>query len=38
MGEEEALAYLKETERALGLPTQDPVRQGVDRLVDNLPA
>ena len=38
MGEEEALAYLKETERALGLPTQDPVRQGVDRLVDNLSA
>ena len=38
MGEEEALVYLKETERALGLPTQDPVRQGVDRLVDNLPA
>ena len=38
MGEEEALAYLKETERTLGLPTQDPVRQGVDRLVDNLPA
>ena len=38
MNEEEALAYLKETERALGLPTQDPVRQGVDRLVDNLPA
>ncbi len=38
MGEEEALTYLKETERALGLPTQDPVRQGVDRLVDNLPS
>ena len=38
MGEEEALDYLKETERALGLPAQDPVRQGVDRLVDNLPS
>ena len=38
MAEEEAIAYLQQTERALGLPTQDPVRQGVDRLVDNLPA
>ena len=38
MSEEEALAYLQQTERDTGLPTQDPVRQGVDRLVDNLPA
>ena len=37
MSEDEAMTYLEETERATGLPTQDPVRQGMARLVDNLP-
>ncbi|MBK0399725.1 DUF1611 domain-containing protein [Limibaculum sp. M0105] len=34
--EPEALAYLEETERRLGLPCVDPFRQGADRLVEAL--
>lgn len=32
----DALAYLSELEAKYGLPAVDPVRQGVDRIVDNL--
>jgi uncharacterized NAD-dependent epimerase/dehydratase family protein len=32
-----AEAYLAEVEELLDLPTVDPVRTGVSRLVDNLP-
>ena len=34
--EEEAEAFLKKTEAEMGLPTVDPVRSGVGRLVDAL--
>ena len=36
MSEDEAVAYLKETEERMGLPTVDPYRHGADRLVDAL--
>jgi len=36
MGEDEALAYLGEVERRMGLPAVDPFRQGAGRLVDAL--
>ncbi len=36
MNSAEAEAYLIEVEQQFGLPTVDPVRTGVDRLVDNL--
>ena len=36
LSEEEALAYLGETEKRMGLPTVDPFRQGADRLVEAL--
>ena len=38
MGEPEALAYLKETEARMGLPTCDPFREGAGRLCDALEA
>ncbi len=38
MGEDEALSYLGETEKRMGLPTVDPFRQGAARLVDALDA
>ncbi len=34
--EEQALEYLRETEKTLGLPCCDPVRTGVSRIVDLL--
>jgi uncharacterized NAD-dependent epimerase/dehydratase family protein len=36
LGDAEAKAYLADVERRLGLPTMDPVRTGVDRIVDLL--
>ena len=36
MNEEKAVAYLKETENRMGLPTVDPYRHGAERLVDAL--
>jgi hypothetical protein len=36
MGEDEALSYLAETEKRMGLPTCDPFRQGAARLADAL--
>ena len=36
MGEDEALSYAEKVEAKMGLPVQDPVRHGVDRLADNL--
>lgn len=36
MGEEEAKAYLAETEARMGLPTVDPFRHGAARLVEAL--
>ena len=38
MTEEEAVAYLGETEKRMGLPAVDPFRHGADRLVDALAA
>jgi uncharacterized NAD-dependent epimerase/dehydratase family protein len=38
MSEEEALAYLADTEARMGLPAVDPFRQGAGRLVDALAA
>ena len=38
MGEDEAMAYLAEVEKRIGLPTVDPFRQGAGRLVDALAA
>lgn len=38
LGEDEAVAYLKEVEDRMGLPTVDPYRHGSDRLVDALVA
>ena len=36
MSEEDAAAYLAETEARMGLPTVDPFRTSADRLVDAL--
>ncbi|MGR3500836.1 N-acetyltransferase DgcN [Pseudaestuariivita sp.] len=36
MGEDEALAYCREVEERMGLPTVDPFRHGAGRLVDAL--
>jgi uncharacterized NAD-dependent epimerase/dehydratase family protein len=36
LGAEEAKGYLAEVEQRLGLPTVDPVRDGVARIVANL--
>ena len=36
LSEDEAVAYLKETEERMGLPAVDPYRHGADRLVDAL--
>jgi uncharacterized NAD-dependent epimerase/dehydratase family protein len=36
LGEAEAHACLEEIERRIGLPTVDPVRTGVGRIVDAL--
>jgi len=36
LGEDEARAYLEETEKRMGLPTVDPYRYGAGRLVDAL--
>lgn len=36
LAEDEALSYLQKVEAETGLPTTDPVRQGVARIVDNL--
>jgi uncharacterized NAD-dependent epimerase/dehydratase family protein len=36
MSEDEALAYLAEAEKRMGLPTVDPYRQGAGRLVEAL--
>ncbi len=38
LGEEEAVAYLKEVEDRMGLPAVDPYRHGAGRLVDALSA
>ncbi|WJY22600.1 DUF1611 domain-containing protein [Fontisubflavum oceani] len=38
MSEDEAMAYLAEVEKRMGLPTVDPFRQGAGRLVDALAA
>ncbi|WP_407493766.1 N-acetyltransferase DgcN [Pseudooceanicola sp. MF1-13] len=38
MSEEDAVAYMKEVEDRMGLPTVDPYRHGSDRLVDALVA
>ena len=38
MGEDEALSYLEQTEKRMGLPAVDPFRQGAGRLVDALDA
>ena len=37
LGEQEADEYLKRTEQALGLVTVDPLRNGVARIIDQLP-
>ena len=36
MGEDEALSYAEKVEARMGIPVQDPVRHGVNRLADNL--
>lgn len=36
MSEDEAIAYMKDVEDRMGLPTVDPYRHGADRLVDAL--
>ncbi|MFS4437060.1 N-acetyltransferase DgcN [Paracoccaceae bacterium GXU_MW_L88] len=36
LGEDEALRYLEETEKRMGLPTVDPFRQGAERLAEAL--
>lgn len=36
MGEDEALKVINETEKSLGLPTCDPVRQGAEKLFDAI--
>ena len=36
MNEEEALKVIEQTERQVGLPTCDPVRQGADKLFDAI--
>lgn len=36
LSEDEAMAYIEKTEKDLGLPTVDPVRTGVGRIVDAL--
>ena len=36
LSEEQALEYLQETEKSLGIPCCDPVRTGVSRIVDVL--
>ena len=36
LGEEEAVAYLAETESRMGLPTVDPFRHGTARIVEGL--
>ncbi|BCS89908.1 N-acetyltransferase DgcN [Pseudodesulfovibrio sediminis] len=36
MSEEEALAYLDDVEKTMGIPTVDPFRQGAGRLVEAL--
>ena len=36
LSEEDAAAFLAETEKELGLPAVDPVRNGVGRIVDSL--
>ncbi|WP_208350899.1 N-acetyltransferase DgcN [Pseudaestuariivita rosea] len=36
MGEDEALTYLEQTEKRIGLPAVDPFRQGAGRLIDAL--
>jgi uncharacterized NAD-dependent epimerase/dehydratase family protein len=38
MGEDEALSYLEATEKRMGLPTCDPLRQGAAKLADALEA
>ena len=38
LGEDEALSYLEQVERRMGLPAADPFRQGAGRLVDALEA
>jgi uncharacterized NAD-dependent epimerase/dehydratase family protein len=38
LGEEEAVAYLAEVEKRMGLPAVDPFRQGAGRLVEALEA
>ncbi len=38
MGEDEALSYLEDLERRMGLPAADPFRQGAGKLVDALAA
>ena len=36
MSEDEALSYMAEVEKRMGLPTIDPFRQGADRLAETL--
>ncbi|MEM7178442.1 MAG: DUF1611 domain-containing protein, partial [Pseudomonadota bacterium] len=36
LSDDDAAAYLGETEKRLGLPCVDPFRHGADRLVDAL--
>ena len=38
LSEDEALAYMAEVEKRMGLPTVDTFRQGAARLVDALAA
>jgi len=38
LSEEDAVAYLSETEKSLGIPAVDPFRHGASRLVDALEA
>ena len=38
LGEEEAVAYLADVEKRMGLPAVDPFRHGAGRLVDALDA
>ena len=38
VGEDEALAYIEETEARMGLPVTDPFRFGAGKLVDALAA
>lgn len=38
MSEDEAVSYLAEVEKRMGLPSVDPFRQGADRLMDALAA